>query len=123
MDAQLTAGVGTPLYMAPEVLAGEGYGPAADVFSFGVLLWEIAEQRSPDIFEELHPGEKVRGPILTAIMKLLANGERLEISATAAPPWYRRLSIACMHAKPSERPTMTRVVETFGMANDIQAES
>jgi serine/threonine protein kinase len=31
-DGQLTAGVGTPLYMAIEVLEGGGYGPAADVF-------------------------------------------------------------------------------------------
>ena len=31
-DGQLTAGVGTPLYMAVEVLRGGDYGPAADVF-------------------------------------------------------------------------------------------
>ena len=45
-DASLTAGVGTPLYMAPEVLRGEVYDAAADVWyvgdgevSGGTFLW------------------------------------------------------------------------------------
>ncbi|EGD77310.1 TKL protein kinase [Salpingoeca rosetta] len=42
----LTAGVGTPLYMAPEALMGDKYSFGADVFSFGVLMWEVATQRT-----------------------------------------------------------------------------
>merc|ERR1719401_2361784 len=33
--------LGTPHWAAPEVLRGEALGPAADVFSFGVLLWPL----------------------------------------------------------------------------------
>lgn len=32
---------GTPLYMAPEVLKEEKYDRTADMFSYGILLWEI----------------------------------------------------------------------------------
>lgn len=32
---------GSLLYMAPEVLAGEMYDKRADMYSFGVLLWEM----------------------------------------------------------------------------------
>ncbi|MBI5699140.1 serine/threonine protein kinase [Candidatus Saganbacteria bacterium] len=32
---------GTPSYMAPEQLLAESFGPAADVFSMGVMLWEL----------------------------------------------------------------------------------
>lgn len=37
--------VGTPRYMAPEVLRGEPYDGAADAYSFGVVLWETLTLR------------------------------------------------------------------------------
>lgn len=30
--------------MAPEVIAGQTYTEKADVFSFGIILWEIASR-------------------------------------------------------------------------------
>mmetsp|Transcript_17930 Transcript_17930/g.52414 ORF Transcript_17930/g.52414 Transcript_17930/m.52414 type:complete len:888 (-) Transcript_17930:118-2781(-) len=39
--------VGTPLYMSPEVLRGEGHHFASDMWSLGCLLYELAELRSP----------------------------------------------------------------------------
>ena len=38
---------GTPAYMSPELVNGYVPGPAADVFSLGVLLYEIAAGRRP----------------------------------------------------------------------------
>jgi serine/threonine protein kinase len=37
--------VGTPLYMAPEVHAHAGHGPAADIFSLGVMLVAMLQGR------------------------------------------------------------------------------
>lgn len=39
--------VGTIRYMSPERLAGAGYGVAADVWSLGVVLLEMAARRLP----------------------------------------------------------------------------
>lgn len=37
----------TPHWAAPEVLRGEGLSPAADVFSIGILIWEMLTLRVP----------------------------------------------------------------------------
>ena len=51
-EAQLTLTnkgntVGTPLYMAPEVLAGESATPTSDVYSVGVLLYHLVTNEYP----------------------------------------------------------------------------
>ena len=77
-SATLTAGVGTPLYMAPEVLEGSAYNSKADVFSFGVLLWEIVTQQRPDLVEQ-ELGDNLRGPLFSALLRLLRAGKRLTL--------------------------------------------
>ncbi|KAG3110369.1 hypothetical protein PI125_g10080 [Phytophthora idaei] len=37
----MTAGVGTSLWMTPEVMLGERYDDKAGVFSFGVVMSEL----------------------------------------------------------------------------------
>lgn len=47
IDKTMTAGVGTSLWMAPEVLVGEHYDEKADIFSFGVVLAELDSHSLP----------------------------------------------------------------------------
>ena len=54
--------VGTFLYMSPEQIKGDELGPQSDIFSFGVLMYEMASGRRP--FHGHQPVE-----ILSAILK------------------------------------------------------
>ncbi|CAJ1950910.1 unnamed protein product [Cylindrotheca closterium] len=44
---KLTAMAGTPRYMSPEVALGQKYNETCDIYSFGLLLWEIITLRLP----------------------------------------------------------------------------
>lgn len=39
--------IGTPHWMAPEILRGEEYREASDVWSFGVIVWEMCTGEIP----------------------------------------------------------------------------
>ena len=47
--------VGTPHYMAPEVILRKGYGVAADYWSLGIVLFELLFERVPFADEEEDP--------------------------------------------------------------------
>merc|ERR1719409_2333242 len=46
-DTHMTAGVGTPYWMAPEIFAGTTYDEKVDVYSYGMVLFEILARRIP----------------------------------------------------------------------------
>ena len=110
----LTSGVGTPLYMAPEVIRGGVYAQAADAWSFGVLLWELMEERSPDLLAEL--GDTGRGPTLPLLLAQLDAGSRLKIGEDW-PQWSRQLVADCFATTPDGRPSfnaMLAIIESAG---------
>lgn len=47
-ETNMTIATGTYNWMAPEVLTSRNYTAKADVFSFGIILWELLMNRLPD---------------------------------------------------------------------------
>jgi serine/threonine protein kinase len=43
----MTGSIGTPQWMAPEVLNSEMYDESADVYSYGIILWEMLTRNAP----------------------------------------------------------------------------
>jgi serine/threonine protein kinase/class 3 adenylate cyclase len=49
-----TSVLGTPAYLAPEVIRGEAPGPHTDIYSLGVLLFKVLAGREPFAGETVH---------------------------------------------------------------------
>jgi serine/threonine protein kinase len=44
---KLTGNIGTPIWMAPELLTGAEYGTPVDVYAYGVILYEMYTEKVP----------------------------------------------------------------------------
>ncbi|KDO29775.1 TKL protein kinase [Saprolegnia parasitica CBS 223.65] len=97
----MTNGVGTTLWMSPEVMQGGRYSVAADMYAFGVILTELETLQSP------YAGLNLRRYVLQD--KIAKEGLRPTMS-TKCPPWYARLAQDCMQANPNKRPSAVDVV-------------
>eukprot|EP00039_Didymoeca_costata_P003892 m.70393 g.70393 ORF g.70393 m.70393 type:complete len:1202 (-) comp12127_c0_seq1:60-3665(-) len=67
---------GTVLYTAPEIFHAEKFTYSADVWSYGIILWEVCAQRIPDLQKECDPNGKWQ-PFLVCYSQHLDDGQRL----------------------------------------------
>merc|ERR1712039_516016 len=95
---RLTGGTGTMRYMAPEVCKYNPYNLSADVFSFGVLLWQIMSCIIP--YETFSVG---------MYKKLVVHNDfRLPLDRSW-PISYSNLISRCWSASSSERPKFSEI--------------
>jgi eukaryotic-like serine/threonine-protein kinase len=86
--------IGTPGYMAPEQLAGGQADARADVFAFGVVLYEYACGR--------HPFD-ANTPMAVAGRILEANATPLERTCPEVPPVLAAVIERCLNKRPEDR--------------------
>ncbi|XP_041914989.1 fibroblast growth factor receptor 1b isoform X4 [Alosa sapidissima] len=87
-------------WMAPEALFDRIYTHQSDVWSFGVLLWEIFTLGGSP-----YPGVPVE-----ELFKLLKEGHRMD-RPSACPQELYLMMKDCWHAVPTYRPTFKQLVE------------
>jgi mitogen-activated protein kinase kinase kinase 7 len=109
-EETMTAGVGTPYWTAPEVLAGERYTEQSDIHSFGVLLTELDTCEVP-FYDVEPPDEAKMRPI--QIMNGVMSGELRPSFRDDCPARIRRLGLACLEQDPSSRPTARETLQTL----------
>jgi Cys-rich protein (TIGR01571 family) len=118
LDRTLTAGVGTSLWMAPEVVMGERYDEKADVFSFGAVLSELDTHELP--YEKArHNREDGQTLPDLAVMQLVLLGKlRMNFTSILAPE-LRSLVESCVKVDPKRRPTAGEVA--YGLSKALRA--
>eukprot|EP00658_Telonema_sp_P-2_P022657 TRINITY_DN19056_c0_g2_i2.p1 TRINITY_DN19056_c0_g2~~TRINITY_DN19056_c0_g2_i2.p1 ORF type:complete len:403 (-),score=91.36 TRINITY_DN19056_c0_g2_i2:293-1501(-) len=106
---------GTPVYMAPEVLRGERYDESADLYSFGIVLWELLVREVP--FKGVIP--------VVAGMKIAYEGARpavpaVEDLAETSQRDFLELLVQCWAQQSEERPRFQGVkTRLYEMARQL----
>ncbi|KAL8064275.1 hypothetical protein ABFX02_01G079800 [Erythranthe guttata] len=93
------SGRGTPQWMAPEVLRNEPSTEKSDVFSYGVILWELMTQRVP--WDDLNS--------LQVVGVVGFMDRRLEIPSNIDPQVSSIIS-DCWRSNPEERPSFEDII-------------
>jgi PAS domain S-box-containing protein len=93
--------MGTPHWLAPEVLKGERYTAKVDVYSYAIVLWEMATTEKP--FAGVNP---------FTLVSRIVNEENFRL---ALPDWLRpewvSLIQSCWAPSPASRPSFAEIIE------------
>src|SRR5204862_7049197 len=98
-------------YVAPEVLRGKPYTQAADIYSFGMVMYFVATGRQP--FADCAHDQDLALSI--------CNGIRPEITEKEAPKCYIDLMKKCWNPNPDNRPNAKEIedeIESFRYLSD-----
>jgi serine/threonine protein kinase len=96
----MTSGVGTPLYMAPEMISGDPYDASVDVYAFGVLLHQM--------FTNSTVLDNGVAPTEWSIFTHVSAGVRFKPPANV-PPLFWGLIQECWAGTPSTRPSFATI--------------
>lgn len=94
---------GTPCWTAPEVLRNQRYSTKADVYSFGICLWEFYTRSSP--YAGMTPFQVMYG--------VASSGMRPPINDDDCPEPWRELMVSCWSESPDDRPTFDQIAKTL----------
>jgi len=108
-NGHMTAETGTYRWMAPEVIEHKPYDEKADVFSFGVVLWELLTCKIP--YSDMTP--------LQAAVGVVQKGLRPAIPANC-PGALAELMVSCWDASPLHRPTFRDLTPRLQLLLDFQ---
>ncbi|KAG2621470.1 hypothetical protein PVAP13_3NG241000 [Panicum virgatum] len=93
-------GKGTPQWMAPEVLRNEPSDEKSDVYSYGVILWELVTQKIP--WENLNSMQ-----VIGAVGFM---NQRLDIPNDVDLQWTS-IILSCWESDPQQRPSFQELLE------------
>ncbi|CAB5389658.1 unnamed protein product [Rhizophagus irregularis] len=109
-DINETSIYGVMPYVAPEVLKGNPYTQAADIYSFGMIMYVIATGKQPFA--------NCAHDVVLALN--ICNGIRPEINDQITPKCYIDLMKKCWDSNPDNRPNSVEIKELIFLFNRYQ---
>ncbi|ETV94755.1 TKL protein kinase, variant [Aphanomyces invadans] len=100
-------GFGTSRWIAPEVLSGERFTKAADVYAFGIVLSELDSHQIPYAHARTASGNDLTN---VAILSQVVKGTMTPEFQDTCPDQVLHLARYCLHPNPKARPTASAVV-------------
>ncbi|ETV90941.1 TKL protein kinase, variant [Aphanomyces invadans] len=94
----MTQGVGSFRWTAPEILQGKRYTEAADMYSLGMVIWELDTHEAPYVLQQ---GRATDCILLT---KIRTHAIAPEFTAQC-PADIQALVLQCIQPNPTDRPT------------------
>jgi len=85
--------VNNPVWLAPEIIQGEGYSLSADMYSYGVILFELLSMGS--FFSEMD--------FMSDIELAVASGKRPDLLSLSGFSAFKELIVNCWAQLPKER--------------------
>lgn len=114
VDKLMTNDTGTVLWRPPEIFALENYGTSADVYSYGIVLWEILCRELPYKDHKFSWIEDVSHAVQRGIRPAIP---------TWAPTVYVQLMKDCWHGDPDLRPSFAHIVDRLvAMADSMSVQ-
>ncbi|GBC06867.1 hypothetical protein RclHR1_07100003 [Rhizophagus clarus] len=111
-DKPLSSIYGNLPYIAPEVISGKGTSFASDVYSIGMLMWEILSGQPPFINFENDYELALR----------IINGMRPKI-VPGTPLEYKKLMEQCWDADPTKRPDINTLDDEIHKINRLNYQN
>jgi serine/threonine-protein kinase TNNI3K len=108
-EQTMTAGVGTMLWMAPEVMMAENYNEKADIYSFGVILSELDLQSLPYSHARVDSVTGKKLPDALILQKVASGALQVEFSPRCLASVVQ-LGKECVAPDPEARPIAPMVV-------------
>jgi serine/threonine protein kinase len=103
---QVGESLGTPAYMSPEQLEGKAVDARADIYSFGLVAFEVLSGHKPFAAESLF-----------SMASLRINTDAPPLVNEALPPQIPAIVNQCLQRKPESRPqSMDEIAQVFGKA-------
>jgi len=113
---EMSTRVGTLLYMAPELMEEEDYGLPVDIYSCGMLLYELVTGLVPYSTSDARLQNDV------AFILAVASGERpalADLPANEAAEELGGILYACWDVDPAVRPTAATLAERLRNVPDV----